>query len=576
MSRLRLLSAVTRRWSSWVTWWQRRPAVARDGLFGVLLALLAFAAPLAGKGTRLGELPVRPVDALAVVAALAMSLPLALRRRYPAAVLALVAAGFAVQELRGYATFASLGVTIALYSAAAYLERFRRAVAATTVLAYAGLAVALHAAGSSAQVADYVIFCLGLSIAWLAGSWVRDKRIAEAARRRREAAEIRDAERAMIARELHDVVTHHVTAIVVQAGAAQFLTADPTRTTESLSAIGDTGRRALSELRDLLGVLDPHRAAHHAPPDNSTTHRAVDHATTATASHDTVDHATTAAANHGAISHATTANAAARHDAVDHATTANAAARHDAVDHATTATSHDAISHATTATSHDAVDHASTAIAAADRDAVDHASTAIAATDRDATGRVSTTHDAAAPPTAVEGAPQPIAAGSPTVWPSSDISVMSPGEATLGEATPREAGHAPRSRLPGLAEIAELVERSRSAGQPIELIAEGEAPPLGAGREVTAYRVVQEALTNAMKYAPGGPTLVRLGYRPDGVRIDVSSRAVRTVITPVGGSGRGLAGLHERVTVFGGELSAGPGDDGTFAVTATIPSESTR
>lgn len=83
-------------------------------------------------------------------------------------------------------------------------------------------------------------------------------RRAEEAQRRHLAAELATAaERARIARELHDVVTHHVTAMVVQADAAQFLVeSDPGRTTTSLAAVSTTGRRALTKLRHLLGVLE--------------------------------------------------------------------------------------------------------------------------------------------------------------------------------------------------------------------------------------------------------------------------------------------------------------------------------
>ncbi len=131
------------------------PAIVSGGSFGPqgqhLLALAAFLPPLMGNDTRLGELPVRPLDALGVVAALTMSLPLAFRRLAPAVTLAVVTAGFVVQELRGYATFASLGLVIALFSAAAHQVRFRPAVATAATVVYAGLAWALHEAGSTAR-----------------------------------------------------------------------------------------------------------------------------------------------------------------------------------------------------------------------------------------------------------------------------------------------------------------------------------------------------------------------------------------------------------------------------------------
>ncbi len=94
-------------------------------------------------------------------------------------------------------------------------------------------------------------------MSWLAGAGMRRWRADEAERRRLSAQVAVTAERARIARELHDVVTHHVTAMVVQADAAQYLLESaPDRAGESLTAISGTGRRALTELRSLLGVLE--------------------------------------------------------------------------------------------------------------------------------------------------------------------------------------------------------------------------------------------------------------------------------------------------------------------------------
>jgi hypothetical protein len=99
------------------------------------------------------------------------------------------------------------------------------------------------------------VFYLALTAFWVAGALAGRRRAEEAARRELEAREATAAERSRIARELHDAVTHHVTAVIVQGDAAQFLSAAPERIAESLAAIGGTGRRALAELRYLLGVL---------------------------------------------------------------------------------------------------------------------------------------------------------------------------------------------------------------------------------------------------------------------------------------------------------------------------------
>ncbi|GAA5126751.1 histidine kinase dimerization/phosphoacceptor domain-containing protein [Pseudonocardia adelaidensis] len=112
-----------------------------------------------------------------------------------------------------------------------------------------------------------MVFYLSLVAAWAIGAWLRSVRAAEADRRRAVADATRAAERARIARELHDVVTHHVTAMVVQAEAARYVTAVPDRLDETLTAITGTGRRAISDLRHLLDVLDhDHEAGPRTPP----------------------------------------------------------------------------------------------------------------------------------------------------------------------------------------------------------------------------------------------------------------------------------------------------------------------
>nr|BFF26385.1 hypothetical protein GCM10025732_43500 [Glycomyces mayteni] len=98
------------------------------------------------------------------------------------------------------------------------------------------------------------------------GAWLRSTRAAEAERRLRVAEATRAAERTRIARELHDVVTHHVTAMVVQAEAARYLTAAPERLDRSLQAVGETGRRAVTDLRHLLDLLEPGRGAEPRTP----------------------------------------------------------------------------------------------------------------------------------------------------------------------------------------------------------------------------------------------------------------------------------------------------------------------
>ncbi|GJF31533.1 two-component sensor histidine kinase [Kitasatospora sp. NE20-6] len=238
--------------------WQERDALLKDGVLALALTLAAFVPTLSGIGAQIGDLPGRPANVLSVGLVLAHTLPLAVRRRWPAACLAVVAGAFAVHQSLGFATtFASVGLYLALYSAGAHQVRFRHGLAAAAGAGYAVLAVVLDRLGSPQSVPDYLAFSLVLAAVWLAGSGVRTRRTEEAERRRLAAEAATAAERARIARELHDVVTHHVTAMVVQADAAQFLLASaPERAGEGLTAISDTGRRALTELRYLLGVLE--------------------------------------------------------------------------------------------------------------------------------------------------------------------------------------------------------------------------------------------------------------------------------------------------------------------------------
>ncbi|MCA2218753.1 sensor histidine kinase [Jidongwangia harbinensis] len=379
--------------------WRRWDVTVRDLPLGLLIAVLSFVPALNDRGTRLGDLPARPFDALAVVAIALECLPLAVRRRRPAVCLALVSVGFAIDQLRGYHTVAGVALGIALISTAAHLHRHRRAVIAVATVAYVLLAVALDRRGAAEGLLGYVTFYLVTAIAWGTGAWLRRSRAAEAALRRHVAEASRTAERTRIARELHDVVTHHVTAMVVQAEAARYLTAAPDRLDHTLSAVTDTGRRAITDLRHLLDLLNP-------------------------------DHGTDPAGGSG---------------------------------------------------------------------------------------------------------------------PAAD------GSLRIGE-------------------IHALVEQTRQAGQPVEYTAEGSPPETAGSTEVAAYRVVQEALTNALKHAHGSRTTVHVRHGEKETTVEVSTDDSGSHAASPGGSGRGLAGLRERVAVLGGEFSADRRAGGGFVVRARIPS----
>ncbi|WP_405987364.1 sensor histidine kinase [Streptomyces sp. NBC_00872] len=390
-------------------WWRTRPSATRDLEFAVVLAVLSFAAPLDSVGAQFGDLPVRQAGAPSVLLTLGQILPLALRTRAPAGCLALVGLCFTAHQACAYPpNFGSLGLYAALYSVGAYQDRWRLLLPVPAFAAYVVFALVLWRLGSPAGFVDYAVYFLALAVFWGVGAFVRGRRADEAERRRLAAQAATAEERARLARELHDVVTHHVTAMVVQADAAQFLSASPDssdRLTEGLTAISGTGRRALAELRYLLGVL----------------------------------------------------------------------------------------------------------------------------------------------------------------------------EAT-GESAPSE-------RVPAHGRLSDLVEQTRLAGQPVEFVEDGARAPMDIGTELAVYRVVQESLTNAVKYAAGRPTLVRVHYGHHHMDVAITTEgpcggATGVAPRPVGGhvpggghvaGGRGLGGLRERVDMLGGRFTAESRPDGGFAVGARIP-----
>lgn len=376
----------------------------RDGLLAVALAAVAFAPGLVDNGVLVGELPPRALDPPGFVLVMGQCLPLALRRVRPAVCLALVAACFSAVQLITYpSTFASVGLLVALYSAGAHQDRLRKPLLGAATAGYVLLAIALNARGSSEQLADFVAFYLVLLAFAGVGALMRSQRRLETERRHRAAELAATRERNRIARDLHDVVTHHVTAMVVQADAAQFHPqAKHPELTTGLSAISDTGRRAMTDLRRLLDVLDSSGAptASDEPP-----------------------------AQH-------------RDDACD-----------------------------------------------------------------------------------------------------SDLD-----------------------------RVNDLVEQVRRTGQPVELTVRGTRRMLAAGVGLAAHRVVQEALTNAVKYARGHPTAVAISYSKDCVDIQVSTDGGGRAPAPdLPSGGRGLHGLRERVHMFGGQFTAGDRPQGGFVVRARLP-----
>ncbi|GAA1108722.1 sensor histidine kinase [Nocardiopsis composta] len=372
--------------------WRRLDVTVRDLPLALLLLGASFVPAFHTHGTQVGGVPDRPFDLLAVAVAALECLPLAVRRRRPAVCTALVVAGFAADQLLGYHMVAGTGFAVAILSAGAHLERYRRTAMLLLSAAYVPLAIALYLLGSGEPVSEFLLFYLAVAFVWGIGAWLRSSRAKEAERRRLVAEETRTAERTRIARELHDVVTHHVTAMVVQAEAARYLTAAPDRLDQTLTTVTDTGRRAITDLRHLLDLLDP-----------------------------------------------------------DHGT---------------------------------------------------------------------------------------------------------------------------GPRTPSAGRLLTLVEQARRSGQPVEFAEEGTPAESTGSADLVAYRIVQEALTNALKYAHGSRTSVRVRHGEKEITVEVGTDGSGSRAGFSEGSGRGLEGLRERVDLLGGEFSAGPRTGGGFAVQARIPAGS--
>jgi signal transduction histidine kinase len=414
-------------------------------------------------------LPPHPlhIPAWALVFVLLTTVPLAFRRIYPTSAFAVILV--AVIATQAYSTVITVGAAIfAAYCAVVY-SRYRR-VALLTLVAGAIILTAAYPEATP-QVPERFTALLVLLPTVALGNMMRlwRQRAGDSAERLRRAeagheADTRralDLERARIASELHDVVTHNVSVMVVQAGAARrVLESSPDEAEgariakEALLAVEASGRTAMTELRYMLGLLAPTGAEQAAWPAN-----------------DLIGLGDAADPGAGGVSY----------------------------------------------------------------------------------------------PAAPSGAgvlPVPgVLAGS------------------TGAAGPVGAGDS-LSPQPGVAQIPALLGRVCSAGLPVELNVSAPVHPrrpLPPGVDLAVYRVVQEALTNVIKYAPQTRTVVRLEYRPRELRVTVSNdERPPDAADPIPGpppGGRGLLGLRERVAIYGGDLDAGPRPGGGWRVSATIPLE---
>jgi signal transduction histidine kinase len=143
------------------------------------------------------------------------------------------------------------------------------------------------------------------------------------------------------------------------------------------------------------------------------------------------------------------------------------------------------------------------------------------------------------------------------------LGVLRTDEAPAGQ--PRRAPQPPQ---PGVGQLGALMERIRATGLDVTLSVDGTPFPLGAAAELTAYRVVQEALTNTLRHAAARHAWVTISYDEPEVRIQVADDGIPGA--PAGQQGHGIDGMRERAALHHGALHAGPADGGGWLVEATL------
>ncbi|MER6533206.1 sensor histidine kinase [Streptomyces sp900105755] len=139
------------------------------------------------------------------------------------------------------------------------------------------------------------------------------------------------------------------------------------------------------------------------------------------------------------------------------------------------------------------------------------------------------------------------------------------------EDAPDDPGTGPHSPQPTLDRLDTLVENTRAAGLTVTTRINGERRPMQSGVELSAYRIVQEALSNVLRHAPGATAHVEIEYIPYGLLLSVANSRPTRPAPPSPGAGHGLLGMRERATMLGGSLTAGPLADGGYRIFAEIP-----
>jgi signal transduction histidine kinase len=134
----------------------------------------------------------------------------------------------------------------------------------------------------------------------------------------------------------------------------------------------------------------------------------------------------------------------------------------------------------------------------------------------------------------------------------------------------RDDAHQPLTPQPGLGDVPTLVEQLCETGLPVELRIDGEPRELPVGIELSAYRIVQEALTNALKYAGDARATVHIRYGAESLELEIADDGAGRPTLAAGG-GHGLVGMRERVALYGGRFDASHNPSGGFAVRVILP-----
>ncbi|MFJ9199299.1 sensor histidine kinase [Streptomyces flaveolus] len=153
------------------------------------------------------------------------------------------------------------------------------------------------------------------------------------------------------------------------------------------------------------------------------------------------------------------------------------------------------------------------------------------------------------------------------------LGVLRSEDPDVPEAAPDRSGTAPHAPQPTLDRLDALVENTRAAGLTVTVEQDGRRRPLPPGVELSAYRIVQEALSNVLRHAPGARARVHLTHLAAGLRVDVSNTRPTRAPAPSQGAGHGLLGMRERVAMLDGTLKAERLPDGGYQVAAFLPAD---